>query len=121
MKIAVIGSGYVGLVTGACLTEMGNKVVCVDLNADKVAQLQAGLLHFSTCLAESIYGADYIFLAVGTPMAASGQCDLSAVFAAAESLSRSLSDYGNNHQIYRAGGYRRPDRSDCGDSTAIGR
>lgn len=113
MKIAVIGSGYVGLVTGACLTEMGNKVVCVDLDADKVAQLQAGqvpiyepgldavmasarqagLLHFSTCLAESIYGADYIILAVGTPMAANGQCDLSAVFAVAESLGRSLSDY----------------------------
>ncbi len=112
MKIVVIGSGYVGLVTGACLTEMGNRVVCVDQDVDKVARLragelpiyepgldgvmasarQAGLLHFSTSIAEAVEGAEYIFIAVGTPMRANGSCDLSAVYAVANSLGRSLNE-----------------------------
>lgn len=113
MKIVVIGSGYVGLVTGACLTEMGNRVVCVDRDAEKIARLRAGevpihepgleavmasargadLLQFSTSIGDSICGADYIFLAVGTPPGDDGHCDLSAVFAVAEQLGRCLNEY----------------------------
>ncbi|HCS28026.1 MAG TPA: UDP-glucose 6-dehydrogenase [Spongiibacteraceae bacterium] len=112
MKIAVIGSGYVGLVTGACLTEMGNRVVCIDQSREKIERLragdipiyepglepvmrsatEAGLLAYSDSIAGAIGGADYIFIAVGTPMQADGHCDLSAVFAVAESLGRYLSD-----------------------------
>ncbi|MBB3047479.1 UDPglucose 6-dehydrogenase [Litorivivens lipolytica] len=112
MKIAVIGAGYVGLVTAACLTEMGNRVVCVDAAAQKVAALKrgempiyepgledivvsalnAGLLDFTTSLESAVASADYVFIAVGTPMQDDGRCDTSAVLSVARALGQSLTD-----------------------------
>ena len=98
MRIAVIGSGYVGLVAAACFAELGHRVVCVDNDHAKVAALDAGKtpiyeefltellgrhrglgLTFSTSLADSIRDAQVIFIAVGTPMSATGEADLSYV------------------------------------------
>jgi len=113
VRIAVVGSGYVGLVTGACFAEMGNDVVCVDKDAAKIARLRAGeipiyepglatliqhgtatgLLGFSASLAESIARAEYIFIAVGTPPAADGVADLSSVEAVAAEIGDHLSSY----------------------------
>src|SRR4029077_4530218 len=101
MKIAVIGTGYVGLVTGTCFAESGNDVVCVDNNAAKVGTLNAnripiyepgllelvlrnkedGRLHFTTNLAEAVRAARLVFIAVGTPQSEAGDADLTAVFA----------------------------------------
>ena len=87
MKIVVVGTGYVGLVTGACLAEVGTEVVCVDVNQEKINNLKKGILpiyepgledivkrnykkgrlHFSTDLADCIRGAQIAFIAVGTP------------------------------------------------------
>ena len=105
MRIAVIGSGYVGLVAAACFAEMGHRVVCVDNDHAKVAALDAGKtpiyeefltellgrhrglgLTFSTSLAEAVKQALVIFIAVGTPMSATGEADLSYV----ESVSREI-------------------------------
>src|SRR5678815_4281574 len=100
MNIAVIGTGYVGLVAGSCFAEGGNDVICVDNNADKVAQLKEGAipiyepglpelvernmreerLSFTTDLPEAVRRSLVIFLAVGTPTTPSGAADLSAVF-----------------------------------------
>src|SRR5439155_6488560 len=97
MHIAVIGSGYVGLVTGACFAEFGVDVTCVDVDAEKIAQLalgkitiyepgldqlvqknlQAGRLRFTTDSKEAIQRSQVIFLAVGTPSTADGSADLS--------------------------------------------
>ncbi len=99
MKLAIIGSGYVGLVTGACFAELGHDVICVDNNADKVDQLkagvvpiyepeleglvhsntQAGRLSFSTSIAEGVNFADVLFICVGTPPLPGGGVDLSAL------------------------------------------
>src|SRR3979490_2783220 len=99
MHIAVIGSGYVGLVTGACFAEFGVDVTCVDVDAEKIAQLslgkstiyeprldqlvkknlQAGRLRFTTDSQSAIEQSLVIFLAVGTPPAADGSADLSYV------------------------------------------
>ncbi len=101
MKIAVIGTGYVGLVTGTCLAESGNDVICVDNNAEKIAVLQAGRLPiyepgllelvqrnrrenrlaFTTDLAVAVQTSRLIFIAVGTPQTPQGDADLRAVFA----------------------------------------
>jgi UDPglucose 6-dehydrogenase len=112
-QIAVIGTGYVGLVTGTCFAEMGNQVVCIDNNAQKVAQMQAGQipiyepeldvlfernikagrLHFTTNLAEGIAQAEIIFLALPTPPGADGAADLSFVLGVAEELGKLITDY----------------------------
>ena len=114
MRIAVIGTGYVGLVSGACFSEFGTSVVCVDKDADKIARIdrgempiyepgldqlvatnvRAGRLTFSTDLAASVKGVDAVFIAVGTPSRrGDGHADLSYVFAAAEEVARALDGY----------------------------
>jgi UDPglucose 6-dehydrogenase len=110
MKISVIGTGYVGLVTGACLADVGNDVLCVDVNPRKVEQLQrgelpihepgletvvensvkAGRLHFTTSYEEAVSHADIIFIAVGTPSGEDGSADLSHVVNCAKELGRRL-------------------------------
>jgi len=113
MKITIIGTGYVGLVSGTCFAEWGNTVVCVDKNMEKIAQLKhgrlpiyepgleelvtqnqkAGRLSFTTDLAGAMKGADVIFIAVGTPpRAGHGDADLSFVYLAAKEIARSLQD-----------------------------
>jgi len=106
MKLVVVGTGYVGLVTGACLSETGNHVVCVDRDKAKVATLhkgkvpfyepglgeliernsRAGRLSFTTRLSDGLGDADVVFIAVGTPPTDDGEADLSQVMAAAEEL-----------------------------------
>lgn len=106
MKISVVGTGYVGLVTGTCLSDIGHSVVCVDTNDKKIELLKAGKspiyepgleslmstniekdrLTFTTDLAESLDGADAVFIAVNTPESADGSADLSSVWKVAESL-----------------------------------
>ncbi len=114
MRIAMIGTGYVGLVSGACFSEFGGTTVCVDKDADKIARLtrgeipifepglddlvqknvQAGRLSFSLDLQSAVAGADAVFIAVGTPSRrGDGYADLSYVFAAAEELARGLDGY----------------------------
>ncbi|MBN9554057.1 MAG: UDP-glucose/GDP-mannose dehydrogenase family protein, partial [Alphaproteobacteria bacterium] len=114
MRIAMIGTGYVGLVSGACLSEFGHQVVCVDKDADKVASLRAGgipiyepgldevvaanvkagRLSFETDIAAAVKGAGAVFIAVGTPSRrGDGHADLSYVFAAAEEIATALTNY----------------------------
>lgn len=113
MNIAVIGTGYVGLVSGTCFAETGNYVKCVDIDADKVSRMRAGevpiyepgletLFHrntkrgrltFTTDLAEGIEGAEIIFLALPTPPGADGSADLQYVMKVAEDLSEIITDY----------------------------
>ena len=113
MKIAVVGTGYVGLVTGTCLSETGNMVTCVDINEDKVTQLRNGqvpiyepgldvLLHrnteqgrlrFTTNLAEAVADAQLIFLALPTPPGGDGAADLSYVLGAAKDIASIITDY----------------------------
>src|SRR4051794_23784062 len=103
MKIAVIGTGYVGLVTGTCLAESGNDVVGVDKDEKKVAVLEAGKLpiyepgllelvqrnrregrlNFTTDLHKAVAPAQLVFIAVGTPQRPDGSADLSALWAVA--------------------------------------
>src|ERR1700752_3739435 len=111
MKIAVIGTGYVGLVSGACFSEFGVNVVCVDKDESKIARLKkgeipifepgletlvetnvkAGRLAFSTDLAEAVKGVDAVFIAVGTPSRrGDGHADLSYVYAAAADIAAAL-------------------------------
>ena len=110
MNIAMVGTGYVGLVTGSCFAEMGNDVVCVDVDGEKIEQLRQGRapfyergleelirrnaregrLSFSTDLTEAVQRAETVFIAVGTPQAASGEADLSHVLAAAEHIARAM-------------------------------
>lgn len=113
MKIAVVGTGYVGLVTGTCFAETGNQVTCIDINAEKVKQMQAGKipiyepglddlfqrntqegrLHFTTSLKEGIEGAKVIFLALPTPPGADGSADLKYILQVADDLGPILVDY----------------------------
>jgi len=113
MKLAVVGTGYVGLVTGTCFAETGNQVTCVDIDADKVRRLNAGevtiyepglellferntgqgRLRFTTDLAEGIAGAQVIFLALPTPPGADGSADLSFVLKVAEQLGPLIQQY----------------------------
>ena len=110
MKIAVIGSGYVGLVSGVCFAEMGNTVTCIDTNVAKINQLNQGILpifepglapmvlknkeqntlYFSHDLASAIADAVILFIAVGTPMGADGGADLQQVLAVAKAIGQSL-------------------------------
>src|SRR3954454_18040874 len=102
--IAVIGTGYVGLVTAAGFAELGSEVWCVDVDADKIARLERGeipiwepglqeclarnreRLHFSTDLAPALEHSRLLFVAVGTPPTYSGDADLSAVFSVVDSM-----------------------------------
>ena len=113
MKVTVFGSGYVGLVTGACFAEAGNHVVCVDIDAGKVARLQAGeipihepgldvmvkrnfdkgRLKFTTNAEEGIRHGLFQFIAVGTPPEEDGSADLSHVLAVAETIGRHMTEY----------------------------
>ena len=113
MKIAVVGTGYVGLVTGTCLAETGNTVTCVDINEEKVKMMQAyklpiyepgldilfhrnieqGRLKFTTILAEAIQDAQIIFLALPTPPAGDGAADLSFVLGAAKDIAKIITGY----------------------------
>ena len=114
MRIAMIGTGYVGLVSGACLSEFGHNVVCIDKDATKVealrkgaipiyeprldevvaANVRAGRLSFETGMAKAVSEAEAVFIAVGTPSRrGDGHADLSYVFAAAEELAAHLTGY----------------------------
>lgn len=114
MQIAVIGTGYVGLVSGVCFSEFGFRVTCVDKDADKIAKLQqhimpiyepgleqlvqsnrkAGRLSFTTDLAQAVAGADVVFIAVGTPPnETDGMPDLTALNIVAKEVAKHLKDY----------------------------
>lgn len=113
MKISVVGTGYVGLVTGTCFAETGNEVICVDIDAKKVARMQAGevpifepgldliferntrqeRLKFTTNLAEATEHADIIFLALPTPPGEDGSADLSYILGVARDLSTLITKY----------------------------
>ena len=112
MKISIIGTGYVGLVSGACLAEVGNHVLCLDLNPEKIAILEsggipifepgleamvkrnvaAGRLHFTTNIEESVAFGQVQFIAVGTPPDEDGSADLKHVVSAARSIGRHMTD-----------------------------
>ncbi|MBI3969649.1 MAG: UDP-glucose/GDP-mannose dehydrogenase family protein [Chloroflexi bacterium] len=112
-RICVIGTGYVGLVTGTCFADLGNRVVCLDIDGEKVARLRrgelpiyepgleelvarnvaAGRLSFSSSYAEAVPEADFCFIAVNTPAGAEGEADLGYVRAAAASLAPYLNDH----------------------------
>ncbi|MGN7455628.1 UDP-glucose dehydrogenase family protein [Paenibacillus pasadenensis] len=113
MKLAVIGTGYVGLVSGVCFAELGNDVICVDKLEDKIAKLQAGevpiyepglkeliasnaaagRLAFTTDLPSAVRAADIVILAVGTPSLPSGEANLSYIKQAAKEIGESLDGY----------------------------
>lgn len=113
MKIAVVGTGYVGLVTGTCFAETGNEVFCIDVNEDKVKKLKEGIvpiyepeldtlferntkqgrLKFTTSLAEGIEGAKIIFLALPTPPGEDGSADLKYILQVADQLGGILKQY----------------------------
>lgn len=113
MKIAVIGTGYVGLVTGTCLAETGNEVLCIDIDQDKVKQMQAGevpiyephldvlfernikanRLKFSTNLEEGLEHGDIIFLALPTPEDEDGSADLKYILGVADDIGKLIKDY----------------------------
>jgi UDPglucose 6-dehydrogenase len=113
MKIAVVGTGYVGLVTGTCLAETGNKVICVDIDAAKVEKMRNGVipiyephldvyferniknnrLSFTTDLAAAIADAQIIFLALPTPPGEDGSADLSYILGVSDQLGKLLKDY----------------------------
>ncbi|KAA9332254.1 UDP-glucose/GDP-mannose dehydrogenase family protein [Hymenobacter busanensis] len=114
MKIAVVGTGYVGLVTGTCFAEVGIDVTCIDIDERKISNLKQGILpiyepgleemvlrnvekgrlHFSTSLAEGIKDADVAFIAVGTPPGEDGSADLKYVLAVARGIGEHMNSYG---------------------------
>jgi len=109
-QICVIGVGYVGLVTGACFADLGNRVVALDINEERIRNLKkgimpiyepgldelvrrnvsAGRLSFTTSYAEALKGAEYAFIAVGTPSGDNGEADLQYVEAAAKSIAKNM-------------------------------
>lgn len=113
MKITIVGTGYVGLVSGACLADMGNDVLCLDVDPAKVASLEqgklpiyepgldrivaqnvaAGRLHFTTDVVRAVNHGTLQFIAVGTPPDEDGSADLSYVLAAARNIGRHMTDY----------------------------
>ena len=113
MNICIVGTGYVGLVAAACLAEMGNDVVCIDVNPEIIDQLKAGNVHifepgleplvtrntaegrltFSSDLAEGMQDALFVFSCVGTPSMPDGSCDLSYVDLVAAQIGRIIDDY----------------------------
>ena len=114
MKIAVVGTGYVGLVTGTCFAEVGIDVTCIDIDQKKIDNLHQGILpiyepgleemvsrnvekgrlHFSTDLAQAIEGCDVAFIAVGTPPGEDGSADLKYVLAVARGIGEHIRSYG---------------------------
>lgn len=110
MKVSVIGTGYVGLVTGACFAQMGNRVTCVDIDSAKIENLKNGILpiyepglesmvaenyasqtlHFTTDTAAAVKSTDITFIAVGTPMGEDGSADLKYVLAVAKSIGEAM-------------------------------
>jgi UDPglucose 6-dehydrogenase len=113
MRLAVVGTGYVGLVAGAGFADFGNDVVCADADQDKILRLRKGeipiyepgldvlvrqnvdkgRLHFSSSVPEAVAGAEIAFIAVGTPQAEDGRADLSAVLAVADEIGGALTDF----------------------------
>ena len=113
MKLTIIGTGYVGLVTGACFAEMGYSVTCVDVDAGKIERLKQGVLpiyepglaaivqtnyksgrlRFTTTLAQAMVDSHIYFIAVGTPPGEDGSADLQYVLAVAREIGRSISTY----------------------------
>src|SRR6202163_2287980 len=114
MRVAMIGTGYVGLVSGACLADFGHHVVCVDKDAEKIAALtrgeipiyepglhdlvrsnvRAGRLSFSTTVGEPVRKADAVFIAVGTPSRrGDGHADLSHVYAASREIAEAVKGF----------------------------
>lgn len=113
MKIAVVGTGYVGLVSGGCFADVGIEVVCVDNDQKKIDKLQNGImpiyepgleeivlrnyksgrLRFSTNLGEAIQGAEVVFIAVGTPLGEDGSADLKFVLAVADEIGSKMTDF----------------------------
>ena len=113
MKVSVIGTGYVGLVTGTCLAEVGNDVLCLDVDANKInilkqggipifepgledmvrRNVEAGRLRFTTDVAESAKHGAIQFIAVGTPPDEDGSADLQYVVAAARAIGRHMQEY----------------------------
>ena len=113
MKITVVGTGYVGLVSGTCLAEVGNDVLCLDVDPEKIRILKeggipiyepgledmvqrnvaAGRLHFTTDIEEAVRHGTVQFIAVGTPPDEDGSADLQYVLAAARNIGRLMTDY----------------------------
>jgi len=109
-NIAVAGTGYVGLVTGTCFANLGNKITCIDISEEKIAMLQrgetpiyepglseliqrnvkAGRLHFTTSYDEALADADFVFICVGTPSGVDGEADLRYVRMAAETIAETM-------------------------------
>lgn len=113
MKLTIVGTGYVGLVTGTCFAEMGHQVTCVDIDKQKVTKLRQGVipiyepglkqlvlrnvednrLFFSESLADSLPSAEVVFIAVGTPPGEDGSADLGHVLGVAAEIGANLNDY----------------------------
>jgi len=113
IRICMVGTGYVGLVSGACMADFGHKVTCVDINQDRIEGLREGVipfyepgldrlvlknvgeerLTFTTSLAEGMKNADVVFIAVQTPMSGSGEADLQFVMKVGEEIGALLDDY----------------------------
>lgn len=117
-RVSIVGTGYVGLVTGACLAELGHQVVCVDVNHERVATINAGRTSFhepglddlvrshagsklvaTLDVTEAVSGSDFIFLAVGTPSDPSGAIDLTQVKSAAEKVGAALANSSQWHVV----------------------
>ena len=113
MKIAIVGTGYVGLVTGTCFAELGLDVTCVDIDEDRIEKLKqgiipiyekglenmvlrnvkAGRLHFTTSLPEILNEVTVVFIAVGTPPDEDGSADLSNIFQVAHTIGQHINKY----------------------------
>ena len=112
-RVCVVGSGYVGLVTGACLADFGNAVVCIDVDGDRIEKLktadlpiyepalqelverniQRGRLSFSTEMAFAVKSSEIVFICVGTPSLPGGEVDMSFVYSAAKTVGEYMEDY----------------------------
>jgi len=110
MNIVIVGTGYVGLVSGTCFSEMGNKVTCIDIDIDKVANLKQGIipiyepglesmvlknlkngnLNFTMNISDSLVNSEIVFIAVGTPMGDDGSADLRDVLSVARSIGETM-------------------------------
>jgi UDPglucose 6-dehydrogenase len=113
MNISIIGSGYVGLVTGACFAELGNKVICADNDADKISRLKKGIvpiyepgleeiiklnlknkrLKFTSSVKSAVKASEVIFIAVGTPALGNGEADLTGIENVARLIARNMDGY----------------------------